>query len=290
MRTANAGMIAHLAAAGYKTLAACVRIDRRDGQTFGFTSHDEPLEVDLGDGALTYSALDGVVPSAIAQALGLDADNMEISGAITDLFTRPAILGGRWNRARVRVFAVNWRDTTGILRLLPGRIAFGKVVAGRYVFEVRSNADAYNQTIGRVLSPFCSNDLGVYNPPFSRCQKVVDTWDATVTAVTDDLRFEVSWDGAAPSAADVRNGLVTFNSGELAGTLPVEIFELAGGDTIDLYHPLVEAPQVGDTLTLTEGCDKTRPTCKEKGQMKNHAGFPDLIGTDALIAPTIPEG
>ena len=114
------------------------------------------------------------------------------------------------------------------------------------------------------------------------------TYGATVASVTDDLRFAVTWTGSAPAAADIRDGLVTFTSGALVGCLPVEVFDLTGGATIEVYQPLAEAPQVGEALTVTEGCDKLRETCKAKGQILNFGGFPDLTGTDAYVKFPVP--
>ena len=44
---------------------------------------------------------------------------------------------------------------------------------------------------------------------------------------------------------------------------------------------MADAPQEGDTLKLTAGCDKTFKTCREKfGNGLNFRGFPHLPGSD----------
>lgn len=278
-RTIGAGLTSHLAT-GRTKLSRCVRLDLRDGSSIGITDHDSDLSVNLGDGALTYSADIGVAPSAILLSLGLDADSLDLSGPLADPFTRPGVLGGRFSQARARVFDVRWDSPTQYLRLLEGKVTSAKVEGGSFTLQVRSKVDLYNQTIGRVLSPQCSHDFGR-----GQCQAVPQVWTGVVASVTDDMRFTVSWDSPAPDVAEALNGLIEFTTGELLGCLPVEVFLLSGSppSDIEVYQPLVEAPQVGDTLTITEGCDKLRETCKTKGQMLNFGGFPDLIGTDDYV-------
>lgn len=283
-RTVSASLATHLAT-GKTRLSRCLLLDLRDGTSLGITDHDTDLSVALGDSPLTtFSASTGVIPSAVSLTLGLDADNLEARGPIGTDVTRAAVLGGRFNRARFRLFDVRWDSPTEYMRLLAGKVSAAKVEGGEFILEMRSSTDAFNQTIGRVLAPYCSNDFGVNDPPRSYCQATPTTWIAQVASVTDDLRFTVTWtDSPAPTAADIRNGTVEFTSGALAGTLPVEIFELTTGTTIDLYYPLVEAPTIGDLLLVTEGCPKTRAACKAFGQILNFRGFPDMPGTDQYL-------
>lgn len=286
-RTLDAAMIAHLAT-GRTRLSRCLRLDLRDGTTIGITDHDTDLTVSLGNSpGEIYKADTGVLPSAVSLSLGLEADSMEARGPLTAMVPRAAVIGGRFNSARARLFDVRWDSPTHLIRLLSGKVSNSRVEAGEFVLEVRSASDAFNQTIGRVISPYCSNDFGVDDPPRSRCRAVPAEYQAQVIAVTDDLHFRVAWTSSpAPLSADaVRNGSVTFDTGDLAGTLPVEVFNLSGSplDSLEVYAPLAELPQVGDTLTVTEGCDQTRPTCKLKGQILQFSGFPDLGGTDKYV-------
>jgi uncharacterized phage protein (TIGR02218 family) len=287
VKTINAGLAAHIATRRTK-LARCLRLDLQDGTTLGVTDHDKDLVVDLGDGAITYRAEVGAIPSAAATSVGFEVDSLEVSGPVGEAVTLAAVLGGRFRQARARLFDVRWDAPTQWYALLAGKVGEGKVEGGLFTLQIRGASDAYSQTIGRIISPYCSHDFGVFDPPHSRCQATPLTWAATVTAATDALRFEVSWDAGAPTAEQVRNGQVAFATGALAGTRPVEVFDLTGGDTIELYHLLVEAPEVGDTLTVTQGCAKTRPACKAHGQILNAGGFFDLPGTDAYIPVPVP--
>jgi uncharacterized phage protein (TIGR02218 family) len=287
-RTLGAGLTAHIATRKTR-LATCVLFDLRDGTSLGITDHDRDLTANIGDSpSILFRADVGVIPSAISMSIGLSTDNMEVTGPISATVTRAAVLGGRFKGARVRVLAVNWSDTSQIARLLAGRVSEAEVKGGAFTLQVRSAADAYNQVIGRALTPLCSHDFGV-----GQCQAVPAEYQAQVISVTDDMHFRVAWTSSpAPEAANVLNGEVSFTSGALIGTLPIEVFRLTGspGDTIELYQPAVEAPQVGDTLTVKEGCVKTREACKAFGQILNFGGFPDLVGTDAYVKFPNPGG
>jgi hypothetical protein len=56
------------------------RLERRDGVTIGFTSHDRDVEID----GVVYSAAPGMEPSAISESLGLDSGGLEIAGTISN--------------------------------------------------------------------------------------------------------------------------------------------------------------------------------------------------------------
>lgn len=285
-RTLGAGLTAHLATKKTR-LSRCVLLDLRDGTSLGITDHDQDLTVNIGSSPSNLFRADvGAIPSAISLSRGLDTDSIEVTGPLGATVTRAAVKGGRYIRARARVFDVNWSDTSQIARLLAGKVAECRIDGGAFRLTIRSHTDALNQTIGRVLSPQCSHEFAVFDPPRSRCQAIASEYQAQVAAVTDDLTFQVTWTSSpAPDAEDVRNGKIRFTTGELANLPPVEVFNLSGSplDTIETFYPLAELPQVGDLLTVEEGCDKLRSTCKLKDQMVNFGGFPDVVGTDQFL-------
>lgn len=346
-RTIPAGLVTQLAS-GRTTLARCLRLDLRDGTSLGITTLNEDIDVDLGDGSLTYRADTGVLPSALKLAVGLEADNFEASGPISDDVTRPAVMGGRFDRARARLFDVNYRDPSQIIALMTGRVTARRVEGGKFVFEVRSASDAFNQTIGGILTPYCQTDFGsgpcgvtleppawsagltavaradwdakvgtvvspsVFNGFFYEASEagvtggaepawptvagatVTDgsvtwtartalTWPATVTSVSSDMQFTVGFSAGAPAADYFNDGTVSFITGDLAGTLPVEVFDYGSG-VVTLLVPLAEAPQIGDTLKLRAGCPRTRAGCRSYRNTWNMVmAFPDVPGSDDYL-------
>lgn len=79
------------------------------------------------------------------------------------------------------------------------------------------------------------------------------------------------------------NGIFRFNSGANAG-LEMEIQSYAPGQFL-IELPMPYAIAGNEDYTATVGCDKSFATCKAKfNNVVNFGGFPDLIGTDRLLA------
>ena len=259
-------------------------LELRDGTSIGVTDHDKDLEYNiLGSGNVTYQAGTGILTSDISLQTGLDADNYEVTGPIGDVVTREAVLGGRFNRARAYLFQVNWKNLTdGAAKLLAGNVSEARIEGGRFVFEIRSDADRFNQVIGRLITNNCDADFGD-----ARCGATPESVVGTVTAVTDESNFIVSYTGSY--ANDYFNfGTVEALTGDLAGTDPVEIFDWTVGGAVSLFIPLAEAPAIGDTFTVKRGCGKSRADCMARNNIVNFRGFPEVPGSDQILRATIP--
>lgn len=302
----------------------------RDGTYLGITDHDENIDYDLteaGAGTITYSARTGILASDVALAVGLDTDNFEVTGPVggsiffgelllagdmtdgddrlllsgdmtdgDDVLTMSegieldAILGGRYDRARAWLFQVNWDDTAaGKIPILAGNVSEVKIQGGKFVDQIRSDVDRLNQVIGRLISPYCDADFGD-----TRCGITPESIVGTVTAVTSPLIFTVSFAGAY--ADDFFNmGTVEALTGDLAGTLPVEIYDWTSAGVITLFAELAAAPVVGDTFTVRQGCfnpdtgdSKTRAACLHFSNVVNFRGFPEVPGTDQVLRIPVP--
>jgi uncharacterized phage protein (TIGR02218 family) len=258
-----------------------------DGTSIGLTDHDRTLSFNLGDGTVDYLPDTGILPSAIAASVGFEADNFEVTGPIGEIVTRPAVLGGRFDRARVYLFEVNWKSlASGAIRLFAGNISEATVKSGKFVFEVRSDADKFNQTTGELITPYCSAD-------FCDAQCGLDLADfttaATVDAVLDAMRFSVSYTGTIPDD-DLNKGTILFTSGALTGALPIEVQDWAVGGDIQLFEPLPEPPEIGDALDLRFGCLKIRKsddaaarTCMFYENTINMRAYPEVPGSDQVL-------
>ena len=281
----TAGALASHVAQPFTTLARCLRLDLFDGTSIGITDHDRVLSIDLGDGAIDYLPDTGVLPSAVALTTGFEADSFEASGPLGDLIARTAILGGRFDMAGARLFDVNWATlASGPIALLAGHIAEARAESGRFVFEVRSVADRFNQVIGRVTSPYCDADYGD-----TRCGAVVASETVTVASVASDLQITVTFAGTVPADDYFNYGLATFTTGVLAGTRSVAIFDfINASETVEFDAPLAALPEIGDELTLKRGCGKTRAECLVRENVINFRGFPDMPGTDKALRYAVP--
>lgn len=284
MRTVASGLAGHITS-GATTRCNMVRLDLVDGTTLAITDHNKDLSFNLGDGAATYSAKTGILPSDLSLSTGFDPDDVEITGPIGDLVTKAAVLGGRYDDAIARFFQVNWADLAqGSIPLLKGKVVLAQVEGGRFKLTIHSEISRFQQEVGRTITPYCDADFGD-----ARCGYSVPVVAATVTAVTDARQFTVSFSGSY--ANDYFNkGTVYFLTGALAGTRKVEVSDWTAGGAVTLWTELAEAPQIGDTLELRQGCDKTRAACLVYDNVVNFRGFPDVPGSDQVLRYPNPGG
>lgn len=286
-RTLAGGLVSHIATDTH-TRCAMLRLDLTDGTVLAVTDHDRTLNFNLGDGAVDYSPATGILPSDLSLSTGFDADDMEVTGPIGDVVTRAAVIGGRYDDAVARYFQVNWASlASGAIKLVRGRVVLAEVQGGKFKLTIHSEISKFAQQVGRVITAYCDADFGD-----ARCSKTPETLAATVSAVTDERAFTVTFAGT--KAADFFNrGTVTFLTGALTGTRPVEVFDFGGGtgsSTVTLWNGLAEAPAIGATLTLTQGCGKTREDCLAYGNVLNFRGFSDVPGTDQVLKYPNPGG
>lgn len=289
-RTVAAGITTHLAT---YTHSRCrmLRLDLVDGSQIAITDHDQELSVNLGDGAVTYSPRTGIIASDLALSTGFDADDIEVSGPLMDEatedwhITKAMVIGGRFDDAEARFFQVNWNSLAdGAIKLIRGYVVRADVEGSKFKLTIHSEISKFAQEVGRTITPYCDADFGD-----TRCGYTPATLAATVTAVADKLQFTVSFTGAY--ANDYWNrGTVTFLTGDLAGTRPVEILDWTSGGVVTLFTDLAEAPGIGDTLTITQGCGKTRADCLVYDNVINFRGFPDVPGTDQVMRYPNPGG
>ena len=194
MKSAPAALITHLAQPA-TTLAACVKIKRRDGTIIGLTDHDLPLTINVsdGDGSIVYEASPGLILTAVSAANDLRADQLEITGA-TDAtaITAADLRAGKYDDAEFKSFLVNWASVgSGIIKL--GRYKWGEVRTeeARYRVEMRSLMDALAQPILELFSVDCRAALGD-----DRCnvQLAPPTWSGAASVGVRPTR-----DGKAPT-------------------------------------------------------------------------------------------
>lgn len=280
MRQIEAGLAAHLAQ-GETTLATCWRVERTDGVVLGFTDHDRILHF-AGTDFTPASGLDG---SEVPARLGMQVETSEVLGVLTSAaIEEEDILLGRYDRARVETWRVNWRDVDQRLHLRSDQI--GEIVREDGVFraELRSAQQGLNTTHGRIYQGLCDASFGD-----GRCG--IDLSDpafcgfATVTAVVDSHRIAVSglegfgenwfgfgsarWTGGRRDG--LRDGVVSHNR---QGGSDILAFGVAVGEWV----------AVGDTLAVTAGCDRRFATCQAKfANALNFRGFPHIPGSDYVL-------
>lgn len=277
MRILPYGLTDHLKGQA-TTMASAWRLTRRDGVVFGFTDHDRALQF---DGAV-FSAVSGFSASDVESALGLSVDSGEVAGAFSsDAVTEKDLREGRFDGARVELFAVNWASPGD--RVLMHVYDIGEVSYAGEAFqaELRSLAHRLDEVKGRIYSRRCDADLGdgrcgvdLDDPAYFGLGMVTGVDGKTAVTVAGLDGFEAGW---------FRQGFLTWTSGENTG-LNVEILDHAAGEqgaTLSFWAPVANRPEPGDAFTVTAGCAKTFQVCREKfANGLNFQGFPHLPGTD----------
>lgn len=275
MKTLTPAMQAHLAGA-VTTLATCWRIKRRDDQLFYFTDHDADI---LYDGQV-YVAAASFTRTAVDTKSGTGVDNMDVAALIDDeQVTERDLRMGLFDGAEVWVFLVNWQNPEhGHIALRRGFI--GEVVTqhnGTYAAQLMGLLNRIDQRFIDFYSPICRADLGD-----AKCG--VDIVSAGVTgsvsAVTSASQFFLNLDAPLD---DFTGGHLNFTTGANAGgSYEVHTWISATG-TATLFLAALYPVEIGDTFTLTPGCNKHFTTCRDKfDNAVNFRGEPFLPGSDML--------
>lgn len=253
------------------TLALCWRVERRDGVTIGITAHDRDLELD----GLVYRAAPGMTPSAISRSASLDADSMDVTGALTSAAIGEAdLLAGRWDGAGVALFAVDWSAPGERVPLGEGTIGAVETRGGTLTAELRGVSAALEQAVVEETSPECRAALGdrrcrVAMAGRRRFARVIGVAGATVT-----------FDSSEPVSNAYGGGRLRWFGGANSGL--EDAVARSEGATVTLRRPPRFAA-VGALVELVEGCDKSLATCAGRfGNAVNFRGEPYLPGIDLL--------
>lgn len=271
--------------------AECLILQATDGTVAGFTTLDVPIEIDLtADGGPDPVECDESMNlSAIMLAVGLDASFAEVEGAIGGQIARVQVQGGKWDDALAWLVKVS-PGVSGYAPLLHGRVREARDEDDRFVLQIRNQADNLNQSLEQTVTAFCRWTFG--DPDTCGFDLEAEALPCTVTAVTDAMRFSVSYAGTFAND-HFNRGKARFTSGALDGVVSDQVFDFvsggAGAGSVVLWEPLPEPPLVGDTLDLLRGCPKTRPACMTfHGNARPFGGEPDAPGRDVFLYPNAP--
>ncbi|MGI8526916.1 MAG: DUF2163 domain-containing protein [Pseudolabrys sp.] len=281
MKALNAGLSLHLAG-GVTTLCHCWRVARKDGAVLGFTDHDRDLVIE----GTTYKAASGFTATAIEDPLGLAVSNLDVDGALSSAaITEEDLNAGLYDDASVTIMRVNWQNVSQRVVLRSGFL--GQVTRGETAFsaELRGLAARLDQSAGRVFQRTCTWELGD-----SRCGIDLGApahhGSGTVASVIGNFDFTASGIGSFASGIFSR-GKITWATGDNAG-LAIEVKAHSQGtpnSRLSLFLPMPRPIQVGDTFSITAGCDKRRETCRDRfANVVNFGGFPDMPGNDFALS------
>jgi uncharacterized phage protein (TIGR02218 family) len=276
MKTLPALLNTHMQG-GSTTLADLLKITRKDGAVYAFTSAGDDVVIS----GVTYLATQGLDISSIEVSAGLAVDNLELT-TLDDgtTFSQFDVLSGKWNNADFIISRYNWQyPEDGVEVRMVGTIGQVRMMRGSVVAELRGLQQALQQPIGSITSKTCRARLGD-----TLCTKDLTafTFTGSVTTATSSQVFTDST--KAQDADYFAEGILTWTSGVNSG-LTVKVKSFAAG-VFTLMLPMIGAVALTDTFSVIAGCQKRLSDCSTKfDNVLNFQGEPHLPGIDQLTAP-----
>lgn len=254
------------------------RIERVDGVTLGFTSHDRDLSYD----GLLHRAAPGILPSAIRKTSALDGDSAEMQGPLAhDSISAADLAAGRFDGAKVSIGAIDW-ETLERVQLYAGSIGIVSEQEDGFEAELLSAKQQLEIDIIPRTSPTCRAQ---FCGPGCTLSAARFTTETEVTGV-DIARNAVSF--GAVTAADMAFGSVRWFEGPQVGQV-MDVVDV-DGDALLLDTPLDPSIAPGQRAILRQGCDHTLATCHSRfGNAVNFQGEPFLPGNDLLTRYPSPQ-
>ena len=253
------------------TGAYCWKLERTDGTVMGFTSHDKDLTID----GITYKAATGFDPTSVDTTNTLSVDNLEIEGMLSsDAITEADLKCGKYDYAKILIFKCNYLNLSDPIFIIRkgclGEVTFGK---NGFQSEVRGMMELLQQQAGEVCQKNCRAHLGD-----SKCKINLSNYTktGTVTAVNLDETFYTTLTDMDSAYA---YGVITFTSGQNNGAQYEIKDSTQANGMLDLFLPAVFPISVGDTFTVSMGCDGNLSTCKKRfNNILNFRGEPYTPG------------
>ena len=279
-------LYAHLASGATQVCRAWI-LRRKDGLEMGFTDHDRPLLVD----GVPCRADTGLTARALHQTTGLSVDNTEAFGALSSAsITEDDLLAGRFDGAEVRAYLVNWETPADFILQFRGTLGEIARAGGGFKAELRGVSDLLNRPHGMAYTPNCSAVLGD-----GRCRFDLDQPGYFAERLVETVEDRRSFGFASFTGFDERwfeGGRFEVVSGPATGLTGVVKSDRMSGTArrIELWQSIGAEVQVGDTVRIFAGCDKTGATCRTKfANFLNFRGFPHIPGEDGLASYPVPD-
>lgn len=277
MKTVSANLKAHLQG---EVLTTCTlwKITRADSSVFGFTDCSR----DILYSGVNYLASTGHTPSSIKTTSTLGVDNLEVQSVLdSSTITESDIQAGLWDYAQVEIVLVNYLSLAdGHMMLRKGWLGNIKTGRNNFIAELRGMMQPLQQSIGRTYTTACDAALGN-----TRCGIALASFTASGTVTTATSARQFTDTSRTEAAGYFNSGLITWTSGA-NNTYQMEVKTSASG-VITLQQVMPNAISLGDTYSMSAGCDKLLATCKTKfSNVINFRGFPHVPGTDKMISGT----
>lgn len=256
--------------------AECIKITRTDGTIFRFTAHDRDLIVTENDVKVTYTPANAFKLTALEMQSGLAVSNMEIDAIVDSAsITESDLEAGKFDGAEVRLYIAYWSNLT--VAMLPLRVSWIGAIRTQgesFKGDMRGIAQRLAQIFLQSVSLECRYTFGD-----AKCGLDLTSMTTayTVASVIGEDEFLINTSAAGQI---YQWGLAKFTSGANAGVSMEIVHHFT--DKIKLFLPLSYPIQVGDAVTLVQGCAKTYDACTAYNNVVRFGGEPFLANSDVL--------
>ncbi len=255
------------------TIANCWSIKLKDSRQFGFTDHSHDI---LYDGLL-YRSGHTISVSSIESSVSLSVDNFEIEGILnSDVIQKNDILNGKYNKAHVEYFIVNYSDVSqGRVLINSGYIAEIRVIDNKFYAEIRSISSELKKQTRQIYSETCrarfkDKKCGADDSEYVLC--------GFITSVVNDLIIET--DLLLRYHGIYNNSRLKIVDGQREEYLVVQ---KALDNKIYLQKPSRVSLTRGIKIILFPDCDKLFTTCCNIFRNSlNFRGEPFVPGLDEI--------
>jgi uncharacterized phage protein (TIGR02218 family) len=196
-------------------------------------------------------------------------------GALTgEAISEGDLLAGRWDGARVSVFATDWTDPGERVSLGEGTIGAVETRGGALTAELRGVAARLERPVVEETSPECRAELGD-----ARC-RIAMAGRRRFAVVTAADGAVLTLDTSEPLGNAYGGGRLRWFGGANSG---LEDAIASSGDATVTLRRAPRFEGVGARVELIEGCDKSLATCAGRfANVLNFRGEPYLPGMDLL--------
>lgn len=273
------------------TVCTCVRLIRRDGVAYGFTTLDQSFSYKLSidsQPALLYLPISSIAPSSIQSSAGTSVDNTQLQGAIDSNYVSTVDLkAGRYDdTTEVTIFTLNY-NATADQEVVKFRGYIGEITLNDITYKVealaqlnraKKNIGIATQSTCRVKR-FCDQQCGLsaalYTFSGLNPQSAVAAYGLSLNLQSD-----------THASGFYAYGLVGCSSGQNKG-FEREIKSHTNSGSVaqlTLKEAFPFPITTGDVFYAMAGCDRSFGTCA--GTYNNAANFrgePHLPGNATII-------
>lgn len=241
-----------------------IRITTKQNIVYGFTNHDRELTVD----GVVYTPTPGLVHLNTYYSDSAEVSATKFRMAYVDI-DEDTVRSGALDNAEYIVYRVAWDDlAAGKYEHDRGTLSSNRWDETDMVHEAQSFERDLLKKLGSQHTLSCPHKFGDQHnrtkPGACTLNAVVFTHNSSVVSI-EAQRMKMTIASTGEGNQEFSNGILTWTSGNNAGTsVPIKNHKVDGSETVEFAIPTFLVITIGDTFTVTSGCDKSFEECKAK--------------------------